>query len=576
MASYSVATLSMSYLSITDKDCPYMLDNYVCLQVVIERSQVVRLSANVTCAMIKLTRAVAGTQFLTILPPPGSTIMGASSFTMLYDREVITLTRVIGSATNYVLLENSSEASIPTIGLSTNNAIVRVGATPGTVANSTTLIDNTGALLTAANITTDVVINNGLYFYANTGGVSVGSIFPVINAALQAGLEASTVTNRQGIYIGYRALPTTITTAILGMAIGSQTMPNAVTANTFNTTIGYNAWMPAFTNTNGISIGSNLFQVATVDPAIRPLVIGRNIFNDITSIENVVAIGNTFTTAVANSVLIGSNIAPNITGTTGFVIVGHNSVTDAAQQKSGLTVLGTACNTNVSNSIIMGYGINARGVTTADVICLGANAMATATALVGTTITVVGQGAGLAVSGSNVIIVGSGAATTATTTLFACGYQAAATATATTCAVLGFQAGQTGNITNSAAIGNRALNAGGQSCVFVGSLAGQTTTGAGNTGIGYNCAATLTTGTNNIFIGSGTNVNANNLNNTICLGRNAVAQATGEFALGAAGTALTTQLTVGAAGGAAALPASPTTYLFVRLNGTLLRTPCFA
>lgn len=146
------------------------------------------------------------------------------------------------------------------------------------------------------------------------------------------------------------------------------------------------------------------------------------------------------------------------------------------------------------------------------------------------------------------------------------------------------------------AIGASALSAAtsaGQNTA-VGGSSGSSVTGDANTLVGWGAGVALGTGVNltsgsqNTIVGgratgaaSGTSsavmvgYEASAGTSGIAIGRGAVAGAN-KLALGSASYALDTQTTVGAAGAASALPANPTGYLEVVINGTARVIPFYA
>jgi hypothetical protein len=107
------------------------------------------------------------------------------------------------------------------------------------------------------------------------------------------------------------------------------------------------------------------------------------------------------------------------------------------------------------------------------------------------------------------------------------------------------------------------------------------TTGTLNVAVGSlvaRGAATITTGSGNTLVGAGSGVDANSRSNCIVLGRGAVTLAgiaAAHLSIASAGFPIATSATVGAAGGAAALPATPLTYLHLAVNGTIYKIPMY-
>lgn len=139
------------------------------------------------------------------------------------------------------------------------------------------------------------------------------------------------------------------------------------------------------------------------------------------------------------------------------------------------------------------------------------------------------------------------------------------------------------------------LNVSGVRNIALGSYAGKNiTTGGGNIGLGFSSLETLTTGLANIGLGSyalgGLTVGVDNIGvgrftslssgshvGCIILGSYAQAQASGELVIGSTTRAINTTTSVGASGpvSVASLPSKPLGYLWIRLNGSLVRIPYY-
>jgi hypothetical protein len=140
------------------------------------------------------------------------------------------------------------------------------------------------------------------------------------------------------------------------------------------------------------------------------------------------------------------------------------------------------------------------------------------------------------------------------------------------------------------AVGHFALDANqtGQQNTALGNSALGNATGDTNTGVGRSAGLTVTSGSYNTLVGYTANVSAATKvggtavgaaavagTSAIALGRGASA-GDNKLALGSASYSLDTQTTVGSAGAASALPANPTGYLEVVLNGTAVVIPYYA
>jgi len=152
-----------------------------------------------------------------------------------------------------------------------------------------------------------------------------------------------------------------------------------------------------------------------------------------------------------------------------------------------------------------------------------------------------------------------------------------------------------GYLNDSVVLGSTAINENlGADNVFVGHLSGINATQDGNVGIGSEAGRSLTTGfdnvllgktagtaittgANNVLIGSGTALDADR-NGCIVLGTLAVSSAaigTAHVSIGSTIVPIATSATVGAAGVAAALPATPASYLHLSINDTVYKIPMY-
>jgi hypothetical protein len=109
----------------------------------------------------------------------------------------------------------------------------------------------------------------------------------------------------------------------------------------------------------------------------------------------------------------------------------------------------------------------------------------------------------------------------------------------------------------------------------VGAAAGQSTSGASNVSIGAASGSILRTGSDNTLVGTGADVSTSTLSGCLVLGAGAVATSSNQLVAGSTAVPLGVQLTTGAAGAANAPPATPETYLKIRLNGIDYIIPCY-
>jgi len=130
------------------------------------------------------------------------------------------------------------------------------------------------------------------------------------------------------------------------------------------------------------------------------------------------------------------------------------------------------------------------------------------------------------------------------------------------CSALGYRAlGSTGVVTNCTGLGQETLRA--------------VTNGARNTAVGFQAGIVSTSGNSNTSLGAGAGPSGAVFTRCLALGAGATPSSTGRLALGSPTYALSTTTTVGAAGPASPLPATPALYLQFLLNGTLRRLPLY-
>lgn len=223
---------------------------------------------------------------------------------------------------------------------------------------------------------------------------------------------------------------------------------------------------------------------------------------------------------------------------------------EVTQQNSSAALAATAVGFGSAGGFLTGNATNFNWTNSTNKLTIsGANAKINLDDGAGSTIIGSTSASG---SGANNTLIGNGAGNSLTTS------------TDTTC--VGVSAGQ--SITTATAN------------TFVGYQSGTLCSGAGNwnTAIGTQSGSTLTTGAFNTFLGAQADTTLATAQFSIALGYNTKVTASNQLSIGSStgGQGITTQLTVGAAGAAAALPASPTVYATIRWNGVNYVLPLFA
>eukprot|EP00696_Hemimastix_kukwesjijk_P012321 gnl/Hemi2/2543_TR904_c0_g1_i1.p1 gnl/Hemi2/2543_TR904_c0_g1~~gnl/Hemi2/2543_TR904_c0_g1_i1.p1 ORF type:complete len:327 (+),score=33.79 gnl/Hemi2/2543_TR904_c0_g1_i1:48-1028(+) len=232
-------------------------------------------------------------------------------------------------------------------------------------------------------------------------------------------------------------------------------------------------------------------------------------------------------------------------------------------QALGFGALGAL--TSGSSNVAVGSGALSNATTDSQNVAVGRNALGSQTGgLVGNVAVGASALSALASAGANNTAVGSSAMVNA------------------------------GATSNNVAVGTSALAVAGPASdgsTAVGSLTlTNVTTGGGNTGVGFQVGSSINHGVNNTLVGSGADTGGDSNDNTVIglnasaggfsgclvLGAGAAATANAQLAVGSAVVPLVTGSTVGTAGPAAPIPASPSLYLYANVNGTNYAIPCFA
>lgn len=366
-------------------------------------------------------------------------------------------------------------------------------------------------------------------------GACAGAGIMSDNSAFGSSALAANTTGSDNVAMGAAALAGN-TTGSDNVAIGSGALANNISVSS-NMAIGKNAMRDMNYNAGGpqptlnIAIGEGALAAATNSLCARNTVVGYNSLGAATSpgINNVVVGGE----SVLNAAFTGS----------ANIFIGAETVPTFGADNSSFNCLignGFEHTEGLSHSVGMG---NNMFVLASDTIALGSQV-------------------GIDTGGQSSVAIGRTAR-----------INAAVGTPSGNSIVIGSAATIANSCPNGIAIGNAAslaVNCG--STVLLGALA---TSG----GASPNCVA----------VGDGSNVGPGAASATaigsqasaeragsLALGAGATTTSLNEFSLGSAGVPLRSQITVGAAGPAAALPATPTTFIRVTFNGTDLVIPAYA
>lgn len=230
---------------------------------------------------------------------------------------------------------------------------------------------------------------------------------------------------------------------------------------------------------------------------------------------------------------------------------------------------------DADNNILVGKSAGSFAATPNNVIAIGYDAFRDGAASTSEAI-FIGQKAGLtSAPDTGSVVIGAHASKFAQKGTVAVGYRAGLSAMCFYSTFLGFKAGENATTSSySVAVGSYAgRRMSGQSNTFVGYNAGrEITTGSGNTFLGKSSGETgISTGSSNTFVGHYTGVNSpalSTITGAIVLGARAKALSSNELVLGSTAVPLLTNV-------AAVTPASPFTFLQVRVNGQQFKLPLY-
>lgn len=285
---------------------------------------------------------------------------------------------------------------------------------------------------------------------------------------------------------------------------------------------------------NKTAITAGVGKVIEIDDADNSI----SFLNDVTLKNVVIAAGSTLTFSAGSKIQLSDQTSgPMILTTTQGISIG-DSQTTVSSLHSAQTVIGANSSSSASSTVVLGPEAESSGLYG---ISIGYSSLSTNSSSLSV-------GADSSASGFESTSVGKDSTTTGN---YSSAYGSNASATTTGAQAFG-----------------RNATASGSSATAI----GPNTTASATTSSAFGSGATAS-GIDSTAIGASTNAGHNR---ALCLGTGATSTATNQLAIGGSGAdALTTQTTVGSAGGASPLPATPTGYLHVNLNGNLRVIPFY-
>jgi hypothetical protein len=573
-------TATFDARTITAADGPYLIQGYPIINADTTAGNVIlylpnNLSLPNHCITVNFL--IVGGFLVQVFPPTGYTIDGAASLTVTTSKTIEFIKLTTSSRwSSAISFTGSSSGQVVYTNLTTPNAIVKwVDATGKLVTESGATLDNSNNIITPGDlITTNPISQGGVQLI----WTNVASNNVTFGSAAQPSGARNTIIGR----LAGTALTTGADNTLIGPEAG-----RSFTNQNQNTGVGYRALFNA-TTAGAIAIGREAFAVATAGAGIAignlagaaatalvnyPILIGHQAGQNMTNPDSLIAIGFQAGRACtgALNIFIGNTAGTACTSGANNVVIGHNSFV-ALTTGARNTVVGNTCvsSTGAADNVLFGHEITCVGSRN---VYIGNEVAETKTSgddnvFIGhraglnsstTTQSVfIGTSAGAQCSANGTVLIGHNAGLLLTSGARNTAYGAFALATITTAA-------------DCTAFGTSALTlATGQRNTAVGKNAGSlVAAGTENTIMGFNAGITLTSGSNNTIIGNAADVSVGTITGAIALGAGAVAQANAEFALGSVAAPMTLVLTVGAAGAGDPLPATPETYLHIRVNGTL-------
>lgn len=385
----------------------------------------------------------------------------------------------------------------------TNNGSITIGVS---LTNS-----GSGALAIGGSVTA----NGGLAILGTViaaQGVAVGGLSKATTSGVSVGYKAgNVVTGADNTFDGYQA-GQVVTTGARNTFVGSNSGSLIATTTTAdNTTVG-----SLITLTVGASgavvVGANAVHAAVADG----VAIGRAA--NVTAASSV-AIGVTSKVA-ASGVSIGNNAGAVVTGTDNTFIGAFQgqTVTSGIQN----TLIGSNSTANVaftisSGNTLIGYNITA-GVGTASCVAIGNGTN------VSGPVSSVAIGVNAAATNTGCVAIGPNSASGSSSGSVAIGNQAKATGTSQIS--IGLQSGKGALLFNNCIgvgdliFSNASAASANNTVVGSGAMIGVLTAAAADNSVfGRSAGATLTTGPNNVIIGSGADVSAGARTGCVGLGK---------------------------------------------------------
>lgn len=420
-----------------------------------------------------------------------------------------------------------------------------------------------GGLDLSAQATTQTIVpKTGSTYDLGSNAVRWKDIYSDGNVYVQGATLTSALTFTSGyidfssstnIRIGNNGTAPSITSGLNNIAIG-QGAGTALTTAFRCVALGTSALQNNVSNNNHTAIGASAGQNTTgLTSTFLGYRAGFGAIGACTGDFNV-ALGTDallLYTSGSRNYCGGYQTGSAITTGSDNVLIGHTNYSTNLTTGSQNTVVGSSnvASANVTQSIILGYGNTVSN--TGNIVI----------------------GNGITTAANNTYYIGSSSGTLATGAL------------SLTSATAGITFA--GNVL----IGSGSVGSGGTGNTIIGKGSGSAlTSGGDNVIIGDgNVPTGLTTGGSNTIIGKGITTNGNYFNQVIVgtghvvnhgaciiIAGGAVTTAnSNRLYLGCASVPLSTGTTVGAAGGASALPATPATYLNVYVNGTSYRLPLY-
>lgn len=575
---------------------------------------------------LRLEDTGAGTNTITLQSPTPL----ASSYTLTLPANDGTASQVLTTDGNGVLSWTSnSGGDVAGPGSSTDNALVRFDGTTGAlVQNSIAILNDAGILsgLTQLNVG-NLQLNANTIAATNTGG----------DISLLAGTGAqiiafNNILSKNAIVFEETGVGTDIITMSAPASIsGSYSFTLPATQGSAGQLLstdgsGNSSWVSATGNV-GSSGPSTDNAIARWDGSSGTLIQNSAVTIDDTGIINTTAAQIQFSGAYVLKTVVADNnvgvgqgaLASVIAGGQGNTAVGRlagTAITSgdnntfvgvqagaAATTAQGMTAIGALAGTldTTTDNVYIGVQAGASNISDGSSVFIGARAGQSTNGSGGSLVIIGADAAPSCVLGPNVyignragfsnangngnVMVGAFAGRFSTnehnTFIGNQAGQGSGTSSGNENTYVGFQTGSA----VSTGSRNTALGSGAATSATTASdnvclgyqAAGSLSTGSGNVVVGTTAMSNVTTGSKNIIVGNAIGPSGSNDSFNIVLGHNMTTAGSNGLWIGSSvpGEGVTTQSTVGGAGGASALPATPTSYLNLRINGLQYVIPLY-